>query len=249
MLSCDNTSGLVSSGDTLPTREPAFICTSYLAPKELLRYVVMMQVARKQTIFDWTSSDQKVATVALLEPMTFHDRKILPAGCICIWISRPDTCPECEEDLTLPDNFRVGELVNVLDQAALRLLELKAVKTDSASAHQIANKNYRISRWINLQQSFFSIRFQKILVVMTKKAIGFDWLLSDGGLSEQEAFSFLDELRKYGVLVEQIVKVDDGNASSKEIVVEPHVIGVNSLVKKMKQWLSRARSDELERSR
>ncbi len=253
MLNCDNTSGLVPSDDILPVRETSFICTSHLPKKELLRYVVMMQVARKQTVFDWTSSDQKAASVALLEPMTFHDRKILPPGCICIWISPQDSRPEHKEDLTLPDNFRVGDLVTVLDQAALRLLERKAVNTDSASSHQKENRHYRISRWVNLQQNFFTIRFQKILVVMTKKAIGLDWLLSEGGLTEQEAFLFLDELRRHGALVEQIVKFDEDNPSSKEIFVEPHaespVIGMNSLVKKMKQWLSRARSDELERSR
>ena len=249
MLSCDNASGLMPSDEILPAREAALICTRHLAEKELLRYAVMMQIARKKTIFDWTSSDQKVASVALLEPTTFHDLNILPAGCVRIWISREDSDPEHKEDLILPAHFRVSDLVDVLDQATLRLLELRGVNTGLSSSNQKVKNNYRISRWINLPQSFFTVRFQKILVVMTKKSIDLDWLLADGGLTEQEAFLFLDELRKHGVLVEETMQHDDSNASTNAIVAEPRVSGVNSLVKKMKQWLGRARSDELERQR
>lgn len=234
----------VPSGNIFPTRKTAFICTNYLAERELLRYEVIMQIVRKKTVFEWVLSDPKMASVALLEPSNFVDHRKLPADCICIWIGAADIHSKRKEDLTLSANFGLGELINVLDRAALRVLDLKSSKSNSIDSLHRSKKTYCISKWINLPQNFFTTRFQKILVLMTKRKINWDWLLTDGGLTEREAFLFLDELRKHGVLVEQHIE-PIASTSAKEVFVEPRVIGGSSLVKKITQWLRKARSSEL----
>lgn len=231
----------VSPSNNISTRQAAFVCTRYLAEKEVLRYEIMMQICRKKTVFEWTISGLNLASVVLLEPSTFENYETLPKNCICIWICEADTYLRRKEDLTLPVNFQATDLMNALDRAALKILDMKTARANLNCAYHRSEKSYRISEWVHLEQNFSTIRFQKILALMIKKAISWDWLLIGGNLTEKEAFLFLNELRKRDVLVEQRIEL----VPTKEVFVESPDRGTSKFAKKMMQWLRKARTNQL----
>jgi hypothetical protein len=226
-------------------RKTAFISVKYLAEKEFLRYELLMQIADAKTVFRWLPSDKKNASVVLLDSTIFKNRETLPANCICIWISESHEHAASKGDMSLPLNFRLPDLINALDRAALRLLDVKTDHADgSGSASQ---RTYRISKWINLEHDFSAIRFQKILAVMTKQNVNWRWLLTSGDLTTRDAYLFLEELRRKNVLVERD-KVSVAHESPQQISLEKKDSGVGSFVGKITQWLSRSRSQKLERT-
>lgn len=234
--------------NAVPTmRKATFISVSHLAEKEFLRYELLMQIANERTVFRWITSDLKFASVALLDPSVFDPREMLPANCICIWISESPDHPPGRGNMSLPLNFRLQDLINVLDRAALRILDLKI---EQIGTHEVSDfvsqRIYRISRWINLGHDFSPIRFQKILAVMTKQSVSWHWLLTYGGLTERDAYMFLDELRKKEVLIEG-GELPIALESAQPAYLDQKESGVGMFVKKINQWLGRNRAQELER--
>ncbi|WP_143036241.1 hypothetical protein [Collimonas sp. OK242] len=238
-------------------RKIAPISLRYLAEKEFLRYDLLMQLADGKTVFKWIPSDLKRASVALLDMQIFNAREALPANCVCIWISESASYPGRKGDMTLPLNFSLSDLVNALDRAALRLLDMKTIgDSPDMDADPFSQKNYRISKWISLEHDFSTVRFKKILAVMTKQTVNWRWLLTYGGLTERDAYLFLDELKKKSVLVEgdmalsahELITHQLARQSSQQISLEQREGGVGLFVKKINQWLGRARSQELERT-
>jgi hypothetical protein len=230
-------------------RKTAFISVGHLTDKEFLRYELLMQIADEKTVFRWVLSDMKNASVALLNPLTFNARETLPVNCICIWISESAGYAGRKGDMTLPVNFRIPDLIDALDRAALRMLDKKIVHVGPDSEPGcVSQRTYRISKWINLEHDFSTIRFQKILTVMTKQTVNWHWLLTSGDLTTRDAYLFLEELRKKNVLVERD-KVSVVHESPQQISLEQKDSSVGLFVKKISQWLGRARSQDLERIR
>jgi hypothetical protein len=233
-------------------RKTSFISVKYLAEKEFLRYDLLMQIADEKTISQWRPSDLKLASVALLDMTIFAAREPLPANCVCIWISESPAYPGRKGDMTLLPNFGVSDLINALDRAALRLLDMKAANdSPDIESEPLSQKTYRISKWVSLEHGFSTLRFQKILAIMTKQDISWGWLLTYGGLTERDAMLFLGELRKKSALVERnkMFLVHDRIAhESRPISLEQHEGGVGLFVKKINQWLGRTRSQELEKT-
>ncbi|MEO6921036.1 MAG: hypothetical protein ABI171_18800 [Collimonas sp.] len=106
-------------------RITSLISVNYLAEKEFLRYELLMEIAGEQTAFRWILSDLKAASVAILDPWLFSTAYVPPEQCICIWLARPGGYAGRQGDLVLPLGFRLHDLIDVLDQAALRLFEMK----------------------------------------------------------------------------------------------------------------------------
>jgi hypothetical protein len=230
-------------------RKTVFISVKHLAEKELLRYELMMPIANEKTVFRWLPSDSRVASVALLDPSVFNPLETLPANCICIWVAASPDHPAGKGDMTLPAKFRLSDLINVLDRAALRILDMKTGTSGMGDASDpLSQRTYRISRWISLEHDFSAVNFQKILAVMTKQSVDWRWLLVYGGLSERDAYLFLDELRKKEVLVERS-KLPAAQEPAQQFHPEQKESGVGLFVKKINQWLGRTRSQELETTR
>lgn len=230
-------------------RKTAFISVKHLAEKELLRYELLMQLADEKTVFRWLQSDLRFASVALLDSSAPLSQQALPANCLCIWVSASPDHHVAKGDMILPVNFRLPDLINVLDRAALRILDMKPDKVGpDNSSDPLFQSTYRISRWISLEHDFSTVNFQKILAVMTKQAIDWQWLLVYGGLSERDAYLFLDELRRNDVLVE-LSKLPLPQELAQKFYPEQKESGVGFFVKKITQWLSRTRSQELEITR
>jgi hypothetical protein len=234
-------------------RKTVFISVKHLAEKELLRYELLMQIADEKTVFHWLPSDPRFASVALLDPSVFNPQEALPANCICIWVSASSDHPAGKGDMSLPANFRLSDLINVLDRAALRILDMKTGTTglDDAS-DPLSQRTYRISRWISLEHDFSAVHFQKILAVMTKQSVDWHWLLAYGGLPERDAYLFLAELRKKKVLVERSklpAAQEPEQEQEQQFHSDQRESGVRLFVKKINQWLGRTRSQELEITR
>ncbi|WP_211467031.1 hypothetical protein [Collimonas silvisoli] len=233
-------------------RKASFISVRYLAEKEFLRYDLLMQIADEKTVFKWIPSELKRASVALLDMQIFNAREELPANCVCIWISESGSYPGRKGDMTLPPNFGVSDLINALDRAALRLLDMKAVEDrPDIESEPLSQKTYRISKWVSLEHGFSTLRFKKILAVMTKQEISWGWLLTYGGLTERDAILFLDELRKKSALVERdkVFLIHERiKHESRPISLEQKEVGVGLFIKKINQWLGRSRSQELEKT-
>ncbi|AEK62462.1 Hypothetical Protein CFU_2635 [Collimonas fungivorans Ter331] len=229
-------------------RKTTFISVKYLAQKELLRYELLMQIADEKTVFRWISSDLKFASVVLLDPAIFKSREALPASCICIWISDSAVPAAKKHDMILPLSFRLPDLISVLDRAALRILDMKTEQICPGDVTDpFYHRTYRISKWTQLEHSLSAIRFQKILAIMTKQSINWHWLLAYGGLTERDAYLFLDELRKRNVLIERM-KLPVSHETSRVTYADQKESGVGMFVKKINQWLGRSRLQELERT-
>jgi hypothetical protein len=230
-------------------RKTAFISVKHLAEKELLRYELLMQIADEKTVFRWISSDLKFASIVLLDPAVFNSREALPASCICIWISDSAVPAAKKIDMTLPVSFRLPDLVSVLDRAALRILDMKTDQICPGDASDpFYQRTYRISKWTQLEHDLSVIRFQKILAIMTKQSINWHWLLAYGGLTERDAYLFLDELRKKNVLV-QTIEPPTAHETSGGTYPDRKESGVGMFVRKINHWLGRSRLQELERTR
>lgn len=229
-------------------RKTTFISVKHLAEKELLRYELLMQIADEKTVFRWISSDLKFASVALLDPSIFNSREALAASCICIWISDSPVAAAKKGDMILPLNFRLPDLTSVLDRAALRILDMKTEQICPGDpSDPFYQRTYRISKWTQLEHDLSAIRFQKILAIMTKQSINWHWLLAYGGLTERDAYLFLDELRKKNVLIERM-KLPAAHEASRVMYPDQKESGVAMFVKKINQWLGRSRLQELERA-
>jgi hypothetical protein len=223
-------------------RKVAYVSVNYLAKKEFLRYEMLMQIANEKTVFRWVLSDIKNASIALLDPMIFNARETLPNNCICIWIAESADYVGRKGDMIFPANFRLPDLINILDRAALRLLDKKTPHTspDNESEY-LLQRTYRISKWVSLDYDFSTPRFQKILAVMTRQAINWRWLLTYGGLTERDAYLFLEELRKKNVLVESN-DAPVADEPPQQISIEHKESGLGLFVRKINQWLGRTRA-------
>lgn len=172
------------------------ISTALLPPAVRERFEAMLPIAARRSIVQWQLTSLSEADVLLSErPPVAADRQVT--------IHVTDEAPDSgRQALVVPREFRVGILMDVLDLAAVRVLDhrdsnVRAATQTPQAAH--TQRMYQLKYWV-VPGDRTAMRFLRTLAGMTRQPVSYAWMLSGGGLSSAEADALLIELELRGAL-------------------------------------------------
>ncbi|RYF69127.1 MAG: hypothetical protein EOO29_33965 [Comamonadaceae bacterium] len=159
------------------------------------RFLAMLEAASGRGIVDWKLADGMAADVVLVERQA-------PAGSQAITICLGDApAMQAMNSLRLQTGFSPGALMDVLDLAALRVMDVHTEEARAAVAMPVQPEaRYRLKHWVFLGGSCATPQHKRVLATMSRQAVSRQWMLHSGGLSEAQADFLLAELQLRGAL-------------------------------------------------
>lgn len=171
------------------------VSAALLPPSLRQRFDTLLNVAGKRSIATWQVTDHASAEVLLKEPDRHTaDRRL------AILVSDEPVSGVDGRSLRMPLDFRVANLMDVLDLAAVRALAARDASATRAPAVE-PDTLYQLKHWVFLDEAFSSRPFVRVLAAMSRNAISRAWMESSGGLSIAQADALLHKLNISGALI------------------------------------------------
>ncbi len=171
------------------------VSAALLPPSLRLRFNTLIGDAGKRSIVAWQVTDHASAEVLLKEPGDqSSDQRF------SIYVSDDPVHGPDGRSLSVPLDFRVANLMDVLDLAAVRVM---AARDESATPAPTTESKplYRLKHWVFLDETFSGPPFVRVLAAMSRKAVSRDWMESACGLSSAQVDALLHTLNTTGALV------------------------------------------------
>lgn len=182
------------------------------------RFEAMLPVAAGRSIVQWELCDTAHADVVLQEQ---GDRLSLRITQERGLLANADTLP-------IERDFRVATLMQTLDLAAVRVLNLRdsAVRTTQVSVADQGECLYQLKYW-DVPGHRTPMKVLRTLAAMTRRPVSREWMTTVGGLSPPEADSLLAGLELRGAL----------RSSSPQHVPRAAPGAQAGFVSRLKHWL------------
>jgi hypothetical protein len=193
------------------------------------RFDSLFAVAERKSVFSWTEVAPSKADVILMDRHT-RVLSVQAPPCLVFVGNAPDAA-RCNFDwgLSIDADFTVSQLVDLLDRAAVRLLDLRArqASASGAAASGQEPERYALKRWASLALEFRSTGQLRAMALLSRGAISFDQLCRHSGLRDIQVEALLAELTRMDVL--RIA------APSRSV---PEVRRTATLLSRLSDWLS-----------
>lgn len=203
------------------------LSVALLPPSLRHRFTTLLNVAGKRSIAAWQITDHASAEVLLMESASHPADQRL-----AILVSDDPAKGVDGRSLRVPVDFRVANLMDVLDLAAVRALaarEVPSVQTPTAKPEML----YQLKHWVFLSDAFSSPAFVRVLAAMSRKAVSRAWMESKGGLQIAQVDSLLRELNVLGALILKL-----STPQAPETIEAPSNGG---FVSRLRRWIGGAR--------
>lgn len=181
-------------------KKTLFISTALLPAALRTRFLAMLEVAARRSIVAWELAEGACADVVLRERLGNDDSRSVP-----IYIS--DTrLPHADVNLLrLDQEFRLSALMDVLDLAAVRVMNRREQSARVAVVMPPQpDMRYRLKHWVFLGGSRAGANYMRVLAAMSREAVSRQWMLHKGGLNDSQVDSLLAELQLRGALISEL---------------------------------------------
>lgn len=181
-------------------KKTVFINAALLPSALRMRFLGMLEVAARRSIVDWELAEGPSADVVLRERLGADDAHSVP-----IYIS-DKPLPHADVNLLrLERDFRVTALMDVLDLAAVRVMNRREQSARVAVALPEQNDaRYRLKHWVFLGGNRSGANYMRVLAAMTREPVSRPWIMKTGGLNTLQVDSLLSELQLRGALVSEV---------------------------------------------
>ncbi|BEU96271.1 MarR family transcriptional regulator [Acidovorax sp. DW039] len=191
------------------------------------RFLELFSVASRKSVFAWSEAELSHAKVLVLDSTVMDIN--LPSWPPCvIWLGEQPKHFSHNFDWVklLPQNYTVSELIDILDRAAVFLMDWKgsrihdstlAIKGHGTShAEHTFSVKYQLMSWISLAPPFDRTEYVRTLALMTREAATLSQLKNHSGLSQDQVRALLMELQKREVLhVSKVTSPPSGKVDIK----------------------------------
>lgn len=211
------------------------------------RFHSLFTVVEKRTIFSWVEAPIATAQVVV----TDDKNATLPATaspCLAFVGSRIDAeglKPGFKHIFQIEPSFTVSQLLDVLDRAAVRLLDSRhATLQAPAPAREASIARYKLKRWVVLSKDFASASYTTAVALLTRGHVTLEAICAHTGLAFEEARALIAELDSQGAL---LISDEAPAAALPETPAQSKADssadkGQNGMFGKLARWLSANRS-------
>lgn len=241
------------------TRRAGAFNIELLSAKLQERFRSLLSVAEKRTVFTWAEAPLRTAQVVF-----FEDHQALPAELTPgapVFLALVGAAGEVaqvraanKEAFHLELDFRVTQLADLLDRAAVRLLDVRGAlaATPAAAAETTRVESFKLRRWMVLGPPFTTHRHMSAMALVSREAVTIDALCSHTGLAPQEARSLMAELAKHEAITSSFVEVPPAPAAAASDVASVSTVNAGNaanasrrpdgLFNKLSRWLTQSRT-------
>ncbi|RYF82309.1 MAG: hypothetical protein EOO29_07520 [Comamonadaceae bacterium] len=215
-------------------KKTLFISAALLPPELRTRFLAMLEVAARRSIVAWELVDGAAADVVLRERLGADDGRTVP-----IYISHSPLQHADVNLLRLAPDFRLSGLMDVLDLAAVRVMNRREQSArDTVTLPPQPDMRYRLKHWVFLGSNRAGANYMRVLAAMSRDAISRQWMLQKGGLDDGQADSLLAELQLRGALISEAPAM----AAPERASTTPASRG---FVSRLKRWIGGSRTQTL----
>lgn len=216
-------------------KKTVFISAALLPATLRTRFLSMLEVAARRSIVSWEVADGASADVVLRERLGADDERSVP-----IYLSDAPLNHKDVNLLRLDREFRVNALMDVLDLAAVRVMnrrEQSARVAVALPAHSDAR--YRLKHWVFLGGNRGGANYMRVLAAMSREAVSRPWIMKTGGLNDLQVDSLLSELQLRGALLSEVTAPAAAPARSMGTAAS------RGFVSRLKRWIGGSRTAPL----
>jgi hypothetical protein len=222
------------------------IATGLLSPALRARFLELFSVASRKSVFAWREAALSRAQVLVLDTSAGHIDLPHWPPCV-IWVGeQPARWMRASTWVgRLPPDYTVADLIDMLDRAAVFLMDWKARQPQPAfvpvGAQALATgqsaeatARYRLASWVALAAPFNGPSYLRALAMLAREAVTVAQLQEHGGLASEQASALLVELRQRGVLRTQVAAPRPAGAQAGH---PTQAAGQRRLVQRLTHWL------------
>ena len=215
-------------------KKTLLISAALLSDALRTRFLAMLDVAARRSIVAWELTDGATADVVLHERIGADDSLTVP-----IYISDKPLQHGDVNLLRLDHEFRLSALIDVLDLAAVRVMNRReqSARMAFAMAPQ-PDMRYRLKHWVFLGGNRAGANYIRVLAAMSREAVSRQWILQKGGLSDAQTDSLLAELQLRGALISEAPAVSVRERATS-------TPASRGFVSRLKRWIGGSRTDTL----
>lgn len=179
------------------------IAADLLMPNVYERFKPLFGVASRKSLLTWTEVPSQFAEVLVVDQNT--EQKVLQSDAPCVVVLGSSDYPELRNRpwvTRLKTNYTLADLIDVLDRAAVFMMDWKTRPTTSSAAPKVAvaDPSYQLTSWIALAAPFNKPGCLKAMALMAREPVTLRQLCTTANLSVDAARELLVMLAERGVL-------------------------------------------------
>ena len=224
------------------------ICANLLLPPARERFEKLFAVAARKSIFAWHSSAHQQADVVLIDDSVLP--QVLghaPPCTVCLCKNSPVQPSASPWQARLSGDYTVADLIDLLDRAAVFLLDWQARPVAQRSAAVIsptaaaiaAPALYRLGTWASMGAPFDSPSCLRALALLSQRAVSAHQINAHSGLEPERTAALLTELQRRGVLLVSAATAPSGAPALRNKNATATAAS-SSLVQRLSRWLNYA---------
>ena len=218
------------------------IAADLLMPSLYERFAHLFSVASRKSVLRWKEVSCFKAEVLLLDRSLGPQMLPVKAPCvICVGGAAPGPAANAPWVARLDANYTLADLIDVLDRAAVFLLDWRARQKSAAPAvgaavaaapEDAARYAYQLSTWVSMGAPFNSGGCVRALALLSREPVTLRQLCEHSGLERATAHALLAQLGRRGVLRSVPLAGAGGAAAPK---ARPRISG--GLVQRLARWV------------
>lgn len=182
------------------------IAADLLAPAVLGRFRELFAVASRKSIFGWRDVPPALAQVVFLDHSA-SAVQLNPGPACVVWVGAEPSAASTRAHWTgrLAQDYTVGDLIDILDRAAVFLMDWKGATPLQGRAlapvpPQADEVQHSLNAWVSMGAPFDSAECIRALALLARGGVTPEQLRAHSGLDTASMEALLRELDRRGVL-------------------------------------------------
>ncbi|WCM92810.1 MarR family transcriptional regulator [Acidovorax sp. NCPPB 2350] len=187
---------------------PAGVAAHLLTPPLYARFVALFGVAARKSLLPWREVSAAEAQLLLVDHASSVQAGLAAPCLVFVGGSFPEKAPQAQWVARLPLGYTLADLIDVLDRAAVFLMDWRlqhqvgggAAQVPAPAAVPAGDACFQLSAWVSLNAPFRSPGCVRALALLTRSPVTQRQLCEHSGLDAASAQALLAELARRGVL-------------------------------------------------
>ena len=227
------------------------IAADLLLPAARERFEKIFAVAARKSVFTWSSAAHALANVVLIDDsVPASALGHMPPCVVCLCKTNNTARTAAPWQARLSGDYTVADLIDILDRAAVFLLDWQARPSAQRLAATSAAPTpapvpaaaalYRLGSWVSMGAPFNSHQCLRALALLAQGAVSARQISEHSGLEPARTTALLNELQQRGVLISSAKTAASATRPPppRNTVAQPSASV--SLVQRLSRWLNNA---------
>ena len=223
------------------------IAADLLVPAMRERFEKLFSVAARKSVFEWRNAPHAQADVVLVDGSVHPDALgYVPTCMVCVGEPGSAVRSTSPWQARLTGNYTVADLIDVLDRAAVFLLDWQPRQkrqspaiASAAIAPVRSAALYRLGSWVSMGAPFNTNECLRALALLAQGAVSARQISEHSGLEPVRTTALLNELQQRQVLVVSATAVVPAAPLRPHSAIARPEAG-QSLVRRLSHWLKSA---------